>query len=117
MMVGRVESNNSYTRKPAWCWVRQKEDGTLTRVTWVFQTVDKAHRWRENKYWRYAKFKSIEDYLSTVADSRKVYEARRWEDDSRIYNSLHLYRAYTLLPKLVGIELAGGGDYGREEGE
>lgn len=94
----------SYYRVSSWCWVRTREDGTQVRASWVFQTLDKANRWRNNKCWKYVEYGTVEDYLKTVVDSRKVVEAKRWVEHRDLYNSLELYRAYVQVPRLNGEE-------------
>lgn len=86
---------NKLYRVAAWYWFSKSRQ---RRMTWVFNTVEKAIRWRKNKYWKFAEFQNIEQYLSTIPESRWDVERRRWIEHRDRFLDLELHRAYVLLP-------------------
>lgn len=60
---------------PAWYW---KSDVSEKRITWVFPTEKAAIDYREQKWWKYAKFPLLENYLKDIPSSRKEIERRAW---------------------------------------
>lgn len=83
-------------RVAAWYWwsvSRQR------RVCWPVGSVQKALRWRKNKYWKYAEFQSLEEFISTVPDNKREKERKEWIRHRDGFRDLELHRAYVLFPK------------------
>lgn len=91
-----IHERGSAYRVAAYFW---KSKSKNRRVTWVFNSREKAIRWRRNKYYRYAENLSIETYLADIKENRHEVETRRWVEDKEGFLDLELHRSYVIFPR------------------
>lgn len=48
------------------------------RISWVFPSRKEANKWRDNKYYKFSEFGTLEFFLETVERSRRIKEREVW---------------------------------------
>ena len=70
-----------------------KETGE--RLGWVFASRKAAGLWRNQTYWRYYKYKSIDDYFKTIGtEHRRRFATRYWLRDRDFHTNYELRTGY-----------------------
>lgn len=60
------------------------------RVGWIFPSKKEAQRWLENRYFRYAKYGSLEHYLATTLATSRTREVDNWKRHREGYLDVEL---------------------------
>lgn len=62
-------------RTACYFWHSKSKD---KRMSWVFPSRKEAIKWRNNRFYKYASYGTLELFLSTVEASRRIKEREVW---------------------------------------
>ena len=65
-MVGRRAG-----RTPVWFWHSEVSN---KRISWFFPSVKEANKFKDQKWWRYAQYKTIDEFIDANGNSEKEKE-------------------------------------------
>lgn len=77
-----------------------KETGE--RLGWVFPSRKAARAWMDENYWRYPKYKRLDDYLVTLSSVPVMKFSRRyWYRDREVRENYELLMGVLTYPKIM----------------